>query len=296
MAPEDQPENYNFHNYFVCFIDLLGQRTALEGEGLLPVIKSEDDRLRFIAKAKNSIGAIGSLQSRAAAIVGNDKATPDGAAFRAKLSPDHQRMWDEMLQAPLSQQRWSDGLVYFVNLGDQRVKCLVNGVYNLIALAGSLCVLGLSAKQPLRGAIDAAWAVELHPGEIYGAAVACAYELESKVAQWPRIVIGPRAIGYLTSHRELPDRDLFTQYNKSLAELCLRMLTRDVDGNAIVDYLGAEFQRSVTKGLRHELHRDALAFAREQAELHRSTGNEKLDSRYSNLVRYFEAHPPLESL
>lgn len=288
--------SYQFHNYAVGFLDLLGQRAALQGEGLLPVIQNEDDRKKFIDKARSSIGAIVDLQHAAERMIGAEDGAVRGSKFRAKLSDAHQRMWDEMLQRRLSSQRWSDGLVYFLDLGDETTKCPVNGIYDLIALAGSLCLLGLTKRKPLRGAIDIAWAIELHPGEIYGAAVARAYELESEVAQWPRIVVGARALGFLEWHRDQPKVDLFSDYNKSLAALCLRMLVKDIDGNSIVDYLGEEFQRSITQQQREELYRDALVFVQKEVERHHASKDEKLYERYYTVLRYFHAKPPLKVL
>jgi len=52
------PDQWNAYNYCISFIDLLGQRDALKGQGLLPIFKSEEDHKRFISTLKDSIGAI----------------------------------------------------------------------------------------------------------------------------------------------------------------------------------------------------------------------------------------------
>ncbi len=52
-------------NYVVGFYDLLGQRNALRGKGLLHPFASPADEQTFVASVKASIGAIINLQRRA---------------------------------------------------------------------------------------------------------------------------------------------------------------------------------------------------------------------------------------
>jgi hypothetical protein len=187
---KEAPEQWNAYNYLISFIDLLGQRDALKGQGLMPVFKTEEDHKQFISTLKDSIGAILRLQVRADDMLREGQRDRPESPFRASLSDEQKVLWDEMSRARVTTQRWSDGLVSFVCLGDKNIKCPLNSVFNVFGSAGSLCFMGLASGRPLRGAIDVAWGVEIHPGELYGAAVARAYELESIYAQYPRIVIG----------------------------------------------------------------------------------------------------------
>ena len=50
---------------------------------------------------------------------------------------------------------------------------------------------------PARGGLDVGLGVEIAPGEVYGAALERAYQLESEVAQHPRLVIGKELVAYL---------------------------------------------------------------------------------------------------
>ena len=211
-------------NYCVSFIDLLGQRAALHGQGLLPPFESEDERKKLNAILRESIGSIIKLQSQAEDMLQGVLQPNLESPFRASLPPEQHALWDEMQLTRVTTQRWSDGLMSFVSLGDREMKCKMNGVSGLFFLAGALCFLGLASQQPVRGAIEIAWGIELHPGELYGAAVARAYELESEVAQYPRIVIGSEMVRFLKLHFNNPDQDLFSQTDKVLAEICLGMI------------------------------------------------------------------------
>lgn len=291
-VPENSEEPLLAGNYCVSFIDLLGQRTALKGQGLLPPFESEIERNKLNAALRKSVGAIIKLQSQAEDMLREIINPRPDSPFRAALPPEQHAIWDEMNVTRVKTQRWSDGLVSFLCLGDTDVKCRMNGVFGLFGLAGTLCLLGLATRQPVRGAIEVAWGVELNPGELYGAAVARAYELESEVAQYPRIVVGAEAVKLLKVHSANPGQDVYSRNDRALAELCLGMLAQDVDGNWLVHYLGEGFQNAVSHNHHAELYSRAKKFVYEQLNEHHANSNTKLALRYSHLLHYFDEHPP----
>lgn len=278
-------------NYCVSFIDLLGQRKALEGQGLLPLVTTDAEHSQLIDTLRKSVGAIIKLQSQAEEMLAPLLSPRQNSPFRAALPPEQHAIWDQMHFSRIKTQRWSDGLVSFLCLGDKDVKCRMNGVFALFGLAGTLCFLGLATRNPIRGAIDVAWGVELHPGELYGAAVARAYELESEVAQYPRIVVGAEAVKLLQIHQANTGQDLYSQNDRALAKLCLDMLIQDVDGNWVVHYLGEEFQTAISHAQHAEIYYAAKKFVFEQVMEHNTSKNTKLSLRYSHLLHYFDAHP-----
>lgn len=144
----EQSPDIDVFNYCISFIDLLGQREALKGQGLLPSFSSDSERDQFIQTIKDSIGSILSLQERSNAMM---RAGTRESSLPDSLPVEHQGVWDEMLKIKISNQTWSDGLVSFVSLANQEIKCPMNGVSNIIVHAGSLCFLGLASKRPLRG-------------------------------------------------------------------------------------------------------------------------------------------------
>jgi hypothetical protein len=291
-AAHDSEEPLQAGNYCVSFIDLLGQRKALEGQGLLPPFTTEAEHTELNATLRKSVGAIIKLQSQAEEMLQPLLSPRLDSPFRAALPPEQHAIWDEMHFTRIKTQRWSDGLVSFLCLGDKDVKCRMNGVFALFGLAGTLCFLGLATSNPIRGAIDIAWGVELHPGELYGAAVARAYELESEVAQYPRIVVGAETVKLLQAHHANTEQDLYSQNDKELAGLCLDMLVQDVDGHWLVHYLGDEFQTAISHAHHAEIYSAAKKFVFEQLMEHNERKNTKLALRYSHLLHYFEAHPP----
>jgi len=292
IAPDNSDSELLAGNYCVSFIDLLGQRAALQGQGLLPSFDSEDERKKLNAILRESIGSIIKLQSQAEDMLQGILQQNPESSFRAALPPEQHALWDEMQLTRATTQRWSDGLMSFVSLGDRKMKCRMNGVFGLFCLAGTLCFLGLANHRPVRGAIEIAWGVELFPGELYGAAVARAYELESEIAQYPRIVIGSEMVNFLKAHLNNPEQDPFSQNDKALAEICLNMIIQDTDGYWLLHYLGEAFQYAVSHSHHAELYAAALNFVHEQLLEHQANLNTKLAFRYSHLLQYFDAHPP----
>ena len=222
-------------NYIVGFYDLLGQRAALRGQGML--------KLPFASQA-------------------------DEDAFRE-----------------------ADGLMNFICLGDTSVNCPTSAVFSLFGLAGSLCHLGLASSTPIRGAIDLAWGVELHKGELYGAAVARAYELESEIAQYPRIVVGEEVMKYIGYQRQNPGQDTISLVNRTFADLAFSLLAKDADGIWIVDYLGSPFCNAVSGHTQHDLYQPARDFVVAQLKIHSEANDQKLAPRYESLLKYFDSSP-----
>jgi hypothetical protein len=272
-------ENLIASNYCVSFIDLLGQRDASRGQGLLPNITSQEVE-SFRETFRRNIGGILQLQQDVEAMAKSLTPNPN-SSLRESLTEDQKITWDEIQKKSVMTQYWSDGFVRFVCLGeDTAIKCPMNGVYEIFITAGYFC------------AIDIAWGAEIRPGELYGPAVIRAYELESEVAQYPRIVVGHAVVPFLETHWGNAGNDPIVKVSRVWAQRCLEMLVQDDDGNWIIHYLGNVFQESATHNNHSFLYGKARDFVVQQAREHREKRNSKLAFRYAQLLAYFEAHAP----
>lgn len=281
----EEKDTLHFSNYCVAFIDLLGQQDALKGQTVLPIIDTEEDYLKFVSEVKGSIGSISALQKMATEFVKASGVNPQWPDMTKQQKEDA----EEIKKAIPKEQRWSDGLVYFLSIGEHVSKSSVTGIIQMMYLTGALCFLGLAAKKPLRGALEIGWGVELNNGEINGAALANSYQLESQVAGYPRIVIGENLYLYLASLRETKEIKPIQQYNKHLASRCLDMISVDIDGHYILDYLSPAFTDSVTKKIIGDLFSEAYENICSDYEKFRNSKDTKLATRYFLLKSYFEA-------
>jgi hypothetical protein len=276
-------------NFAVCFIDLLGQREAMKDQGLLPDQGPDAQRAELIRLVKNSVGKISSVHRHAEAMLGaiGEKREPP-----EPIDERYRQAWDDLHGQNICTQRWSDGLMVFTRLGGTRLTEQINGLYSQFCLAGAMCLVGLAGRAPMRGGIDIAWGVELYPGELYGPAVANAYQLESEVAEFPRIVVGALAREYLEQILRDPDCSVAVQAAKKYAELCLGMLSQDDRGVLFLDYLAPTFESAVTSRQVELLWSKARNFVEEEIVTHKKNRSEKLAARYSRLAAYFDSHPP----
>ena len=286
-----ETEERNAFNYCVSFIDLLGQRNAAKGQGLLPSITSEAEDEAFQKILRDNIGGILQLQrdvEEMEMILLPDPNSP----LRESLSDEERIKWDELQRKAVNTQFWSDGFVKYACLGHPEIKCVVNGVFEIFCTAGYFCLLGLVRHRPVRGGVDIAWGAEIRPGELYGPAVIRAYELESEVAQYPRIVIGHEVVRFLEAHRNNSGDDAAIRANQEYARHCLDMLAQDDDGYWILHYLGDTFQQTVTHTHHNTLHQKARTFVVQQIEEHKRLRSSKLAFRYAQLLAYFDVYRP----
>jgi len=284
----------NISNYCACFIDLLGQRNALKGQGIMPITKTKKEKADFDRVIIESVGAIEKLQKLAQEF---RVKSPSPFSQRENLTPEEKTLYDEMKKVVAKQQRWSDGLVYYSSLETSVYKCPMSAVLEIFMLAGLLCFLGLANKRPIRGAIEVSWGIELHENELYGAVVANSYELESEIAQYPRIVVGQQTIQYLDAYLANPPDtdDKLALYNRNCAQLCKSITSIDLDGNIIIDYLSESFTKNFTNTDSHELYKLAYQFILDQYELHKSKKDTKLVLRYTWLRSYFNRYTQLHA-
>ncbi len=264
-------------DYAVAFIDLLGQRAAMPGRHL------PEDEKDAVALVKKSVGRIVGTQKNFQKFF--DAYTSDGGIY-SHFPPEMQKQVPDMAPGELRWQRFSDGFVIYVPLGKGLVKSPVNSIFGLLMASGLHCMVGLAAKGPLRIGIDVAWGVEYRPNEIYGAALAYSYHLESKVAQWPRVVVGEGLTDYLLHYKQAAQNDLSSQFRRVMAQLCLSLITTDTDGNQILHYLGGEFQKASHNTFDERIVSDARAFVDSQIKHWRAVGDKRLEYRYMQVADY----------
>jgi len=221
-------------NYAVAFIDLLGQKNEML-DRYLP-----EDNEEAIKLVKKSVGRIVGMQKLFQTYFDSYNTAK---SFYSLFPSDIQVAFPDFAPGKLQWQRFSDGFVIFTPLGKDLSLSPVNSIISILMASGLLCLTGLAGKSPVRAGIDIAWAVEYRPGELYGSAIAHSYNLESKVAQWPRVVIGDGLIDYLENCAKHIKNDLSSQYRSMMSHACLNMIQKDIDGVRIIHYLGKEFNK-----------------------------------------------------
>ena len=194
-----------------------------------------------------------------------------------------------MHSPPLKHQRFSDGLMFYLSLADFRERSPVAGIYYLIVACANVLFSSLGAKTPIRGGIDVGTGMEINPNELYGPVMTKTYELESKIAQYPRVVVGDELINYLRSLERSEEKGEKPEFERVMARVCLNLIMTDTDGFWAIDFLGDAVHQLLAHGNYQQLFSMAYQFVVEQLEESKKKRNTTLSFRYSQLLNYFEA-------
>jgi len=289
--------DFNYCYYLVAFIDVLGQKEAFQGINDLPKTKEEEQKL-IEAHSQTALF----IEELSGWFDDYFNAYKDDKESHIEVSAEKKEQFDEMRKVVLKHTRFSDCIQAFVPLQSEKYHSpRMNGIFGILGACGGMLLLSLARKKPFRAGIDIGIATELSTGEAYGPGFFNAYALESRIAQYPRIVIGDSLINYLVNLsnkiQQLPSQTIEDiKLCKSMADSCLKMLVKDLYGHYILDYLGYKFQDNFTKNLPNDQKESTLTafklaadFIEGEYKKRKEKRDIKLATRYFMLHNYFNS-------
>lgn len=278
-------------DYCACFIDLLGQKTALSGQGMMPPNESKE-YAGFQSSVFSSVDHIRQLHEDSEFFFSQFK----GDDSNIPLQYDDEQI-NILKNTKFEVQRWSDGMVLYTPIEKTEKSLSMLAVFQIFMFSGIFCFLGLAKQQPLRGGVEFSWGWEREEGEIYGAVVANAYAQEKK-AELGRISVGPICASNLERTASNHDTgSVWWNAQAKCAKHCNELLLKTDDG-IFIDYLGETFKRlfyQVNPEFWEKAFHDAVAFINIQVEVHRKSNCDKLLERYIKLSQYFDSRSHLFS-
>jgi len=123
--------------------------------------------------------------------------------------------------------------------------------------------------------------------EIYGPALEKSIYLESKLAEYPRFLIGNTLMSYLKWVENKQLQTPFGEMARITTRNCREMIFQDTDGRVGLDFLGSKFKEFGDSTLTKSLIVEAYEFAKYEYEKYAKMGDDKLASRYFRLINYF---------
>jgi hypothetical protein len=284
----DPDRIFHYGFYCVAFLDILGQRRKLLQLSRIPNKDEETTQL-----LKITAGNVIRLRRRLAACFdGFGKPT----LYLNNLPPDAR---ERILNARQSLRSRSigDSIIMEISfMGDEDRCASMIGVMGCIASCCILHLTGLSSKCPIRGGIDVGLGLDISesgPPEIYGPVLGNAYNLESRLADYPRILVGKELIAYLEQTVQLPQATPLGRLANHLAAECKRFITVDEDGKPMLDFLGEKIAALSTAQERPHMFALVSECIAEQKEVARSENDSKLLVRYDKLASYAEKRSAL---
>lgn len=265
-----------FGDYLIGYFDVLGQSNRL-----LEFSKAPPEREDAIQHLKQTVGVILGVRRCFEQYFEAEEELSASLPLDARGILNH---------AGLVHWGFSDTYIVAVALrGDDQMSAVIYSIYRTICAASLTWLVSLSRGHPLRGGIEIGPAADIGPAEVYGPALVEAHRLESRIAEYPRIMVGPRCLRLLqdVAHRDVAHHGSLMGA-RTLSRSCLRLLCEIKNEHAMLDSLGADFltiiqNKEQTRSTFQRAHEYVSARLR-QAEVDEDA---KLTSRYQTLQRYF---------
>lgn len=288
---DDPTDAAMFGWHVVALIDILGQSSQLAKWDFVP--DSLSPQSEWLEAVRASLGRVLSWREefeKQFAEYEDPLMGHKGARYTSAPAAE-QRQFDEFRQHSLNHAHFSDTLIFYSPLMNKHGYLQVGNVAGFLITCGALLLAGLAGKTVFRGAIDVGMLSRFPAGDPYGPALAKAHHLESKVAKYPRIVVGSGLFSYLDAIEKKSGTDAPTRAIQAGAAWCRSLIGKDDDSQPIVDYLNENFAGLAddSEGWRH-VQGTAFDFARGELQRFRKEGNQKLAERYERLVGYFNTH------
>lgn len=273
--------------HVVAIFDLLGQQDALRSLTGLPNVDNQKEFEEFKRKVEYFYAPFYAIRSLFTSSI---KTFQEGGLDLSLVPKEQQELIKRFRATPIHVRHFSDSVIVNIPLKREISEFPSRAIYGVLAAAAQTMIVCLAKKIVLRGGIDLGLAMTLDNNEIYGPALARAHTLESKVAQYPRIVIGEQLLQYLHALSQQPQTTHEASVNSGLASKALELLALDDDGQAFLDYLGVHFRDRLQQ---LETTKEAITLAYnfiiEQSIKYKETRNSKLGFRYTLIRNYFES-------
>lgn len=175
----------------------------------------------------------------------------------------------------------------------------MNSLWGVLSATSGVMLLSLSMRHSVRGGIEVDGGTRIYPEgtEIYGRALNSAYELETTVARYPRVVIGAGLVRFLSEVSTIdgpPEEARSLAYARDMVQRCQQLITTDCDGQQIIHWLGpaAREQYQSVKATPLTATREVIGRVRTfiNESMVRFQSDTKLGPRYTELETYFDRY------
>lgn len=279
-------DSYQVGYYVVCVIDVLGQKEKLALWSRLPLDGSlTPDLLWGLKKTAGVVIGFAEVFERYFATVA-ECTMPD---IQAKASPQERTKHARFRSCDLRTQQFSDTFVFYAPLANEHGDLSPVAIHRMIGACSTALLTSLAAMVPVRGGITIGTGLELKESNFYGPALAEAHFLESRVAEYPRVVASPQVIRFLDDLIHATGADEITRMMGELAKDCRKQFVLDVENIWMVDFLNLDIPPSGSADAIRSAILWSKAFVESEANRFREQGTQKLADRYDKLKSYFDS-------
>lgn len=277
----------NVQWFAVGFFDLLGQREKLKDLVLRPGDRMDSEYGRRYAQLVAPVEQHRNLFEKAIAAA---RARWNGYQAPEQLDESLRGDLARLMSQQLQMHAFSDSVVLWTPLSVGTVEPQVAGLMELVTCAATVSLSLLAAKTTLRGGITVNVGSILPSGAFYGPVLGEAVHAESKVADWPRVILDEHACTFLSNARAMPLDNPLRLANRHVADECASLLFTCGDGLTCVDSFGPKFVGAPGDPLREAApFKQGLDWLRAELIHFRESGNAKLEKKYRKLIEHIDA-------
>ena len=286
MKRKRNTDNLNLGYFVVGFMDMLGQQQHLRNLDKIPLLDQKDHYEEVVEQLRNTYGAVMKMRK---------DFTDSFNGFKRKIEPpqglnqQQRKELKSLNNQPIKLQAFSDSVIIYMPLSlASGFQMPIRGIWGIFGGVATTFLTGFARKNPIRGAIDVGLGMAISRNEFYGPALARAYALESKIAQYPRVVVGDEMIKYLKQTATNEKDDIVSRVSKVMAQQCLNCLAEDFDGYPIIDYLGESYLNTFGDVIDRSVIKIAYDNIMEMNDNFQKSKNTKLAFRYAFVRSYFD--------
>ena len=189
-------ETWHLRQTVTAFVDLLGLSNALEALDRIVDEDLEEPSARPIVQT--SIGRV--LRFRALFDTAFNEMSSRKEKQPKGLPEDLVGLWKQSLESDVRISHFSDCALINVIVQRRNLLATARGMIHLCSSLGYACLRMMAEGQLVRGGIDTGVAIAPDgEQEVLGSGLVHSYGLECRVAEDPRICIGPRFLGLLSA-------------------------------------------------------------------------------------------------
>jgi len=289
-SSEGLRDEFSIGHYCVGLVDILSQSDALAQWEHCELTDIASPELQSAVKA--TVGTVHGVRRVATSFIKEFGAAGILPELTSILAPAQVDRLRDFKASTLQLQSFSDTTVWYSQLRASHDLLIPHDVHGMIAGLATIFPMFLGQGTVLRGAVEVGMATDAFDNEVYGPCLARAYHLESKVAKYPRLVVGPVLMNLLADMAKLSGPDIFEQVVREMAnEMLHHLIAQDQDGNYIIDYLGTVMkQRAEDAAVDFNGQvRRVYSFVEAEYARFEKMGHEVLGPRYKSLKHYFDS-------
>jgi hypothetical protein len=270
-------------SYVAGFFDLLGQQDRLRNIRAIPSADDPDGVATLREQIRQSYGVVVDFRKAFTRFFHDFSVSNVGLTG---FTEAQRAIYDDYTADDIQIQPMSDSILVYTSVFGPSRKVSFRGIFGILAAAAGSMLACLAAGHPLRGGIDLGIGLVIDKSEFYGPVLARAHTLESRIASYPRIVVGKELINFLHFFANNKDTEIEHQMARGAARSCLDLCADDVDGNTFLDFLGPGVRKHVGRDMDSRIVSAAIQRVFQYHEEAKVAEDQKLGFRYALLSDY----------